>query len=183
VLAAGIIQSGALVGELPPGTPPLPHHFPWRNRIISGLAQAVVVVEASEKSGSLITAACALEQGREVMAVPGPARSSRYRGAHDLLRDGAKLVESADDILQELHAGGATARVSPEGCPDDLDLGVPAEVIDFSADEVAEWTGSPVSAVLPRLLELELAGRIQKIEGGRFVRAARRRANVVDSAT
>ena len=82
--------------------PPLPHHFPLRNRIISGLAAATVVVEASEKSGSLITAAAALDQGREVMAVPGPVAPGRHRGAHALLRDGATLVERADDVMAAL---------------------------------------------------------------------------------
>ena len=85
-----------------PGTPPLPQFFPLRNRIISGLSRAVVVIEAGEKSGSLITARCALEQGRDVLAVPGNVLSGRNRGAHALLRDGAKIVESADDILEEL---------------------------------------------------------------------------------
>ena len=91
-----------MVSELVPGTPPLPMFFPRRNRIISGLSRAVVVIEASEKSGSLITARCALEQGRDVLAVPGNVLSGRNRGAHGLLRDGAKIVESADDILEEL---------------------------------------------------------------------------------
>ena len=91
-----------MVSELGPGAPPLPEHFPLRNRIISGISLAVVVVEASEKSGSLITARYALEQGRDVMAVPGSVLSGRNRGSHGLLKDGAKVVESADDILQEL---------------------------------------------------------------------------------
>ena len=91
-----------MVSELGPGAPPLPEHFPLRNRIISGISLAVVVVEASEKSGSLITARCALEQGRDVMAVPGSVLSGRNRGSHALLKDGAKVVETADDILEEL---------------------------------------------------------------------------------
>ena len=101
-LAARICESGALVSELGPGAPPLPEHFPLRNRIISGISLAVVVVEAYDKSGSLITARCALEQGRDVMAVPGSVLSGRNRGSHALLKDGAKVVESADDILEEL---------------------------------------------------------------------------------
>src|SRR4029077_15124687 len=104
-----------------PGTRPDPMFFPLRNRIISGLSRAVVVIEAGEKSGSLITARCALEQGRDVLAVPGNVLSGRNRGAHGLLRDGAKIVESADDILEELgmaHPAASDADVSkPQGDP------------------------------------------------------------------
>jgi DNA processing protein len=101
-LAERIAAQGAVVSELAPGAPPLPEHFPLRNRIISGLSLGVVVVEASEKSGSLITARCALEQGRDVLAVPGSILTGRNRGSHALLKDGAKVVETADDILDEL---------------------------------------------------------------------------------
>ncbi len=100
-LAGNIEHSGAVISEFPPGVPPLPHHFPLRNRIVSGLSGAVVVVEAPEKSGALITASTALEQGRDVLVVPGPAVGGRNRGGHLLIRDGAKVVESADDILQD----------------------------------------------------------------------------------
>jgi DNA processing protein len=95
-------REGALLSELPPGTPPRRGHFPRRNRLISGLSLAVVVIEASTRSGSLQTARFALEQGREVLAVPGTILGDRFRGSHALLRDGAKLVESASDILEEL---------------------------------------------------------------------------------
>jgi DNA processing protein len=98
-LASEISKKGLVISELGPGAAPLPEHFPLRNRIISGISLAVVVVEASEKSGSLITARCALEQGRDVMAVPGNVLSGRNRGSHSLLKDGAKVVESAVDIL------------------------------------------------------------------------------------
>src|SRR4029078_10147160 len=108
-LADEIARHGLVGSEHPPPTPPLPFHFPLRNRLISGLSRAVVVIEASEKSGSLITARCALEQGRDVLAVPGNVLSGRNRGAHGLLRDGAKIVESADDILEELGMATATA--------------------------------------------------------------------------
>ena len=102
-LAVEIAAAGGVVlSEFSPDTPPLPIFFPMRNRLISGLSRAVVVIEANEKSGSLITAACALEQGREVMAVPGNVLSGRNRGAHALIRDGAKIVECADDIVEEL---------------------------------------------------------------------------------
>lgn len=171
-LAAALRLSGALIGELPPRTPPLPHHFPWRNRLISGLSCAVVVVEASEKSGSLITATCALEQGRDVMAVPGPVGAGRYRGAHALLRDGAKLVESADDILQELGEGSGQSEAGGGAAPDDLGLAIGPEVVDFTVDNVSDWTGMPAEVLLPRLLDLELQGRIQRTRGGRFVRSS-----------
>src|SRR6185437_10065427 len=101
-LAQDIAKQGLVVSELGPGAAPLPENFPLRNRIISGISLAVVVVEASEKSGSLITARCAMEQGRDVMAVPGSVLTGRNRGSHSLLKDGAKVVESADDILEEL---------------------------------------------------------------------------------
>ncbi len=103
-LAERICERGALVSEFKPGTPPLKGHFPQRNRIISGLSLAVVIVEAAEGSGSLITADFAMEQGRAVLAVPGNVLGGRNYGAHALLRDGAKLVECADDILEELPA-------------------------------------------------------------------------------
>src|SRR5262249_12251820 len=105
-LAAQIDERGAVISELVPGTPPNPLFFPLRNRIISGLSRAIVVVEANEKSGSLIPARCALDQGRDVLAVPGNVLTGRNRGAHALLRDGAKIVESADDILEELGVCG-----------------------------------------------------------------------------
>jgi DNA processing protein len=108
-LADDIAREGVVLSEYPPGTPPRPFHFPQRNRIISGLSRAVVVVEAGDRSGSLITAACALEQGREVMAVPGNVLSGRNRGAHALLRDGARIVECAEDILEELGVAAVPA--------------------------------------------------------------------------
>jgi DNA processing protein len=117
-LAGSLCRDGALVSELGPGAPPLPEHFPLRNRLISGISLAVVVVEANEKSGSLITARCALEQGRDVMAVPGSILGGRNRGSHALLKDGAKVVETADDILEELGwpaFDGAFARAGEAG--------------------------------------------------------------------
>jgi len=101
-LAQKIAQHGWLLSELPPGTPPLPHHFPMRNRLIAGLSHGVLVVEAALKSGSLITADMALSQGKEVFAVPGSIHSVLSRGCHALLRQGAKLVETAGDVLEEL---------------------------------------------------------------------------------
>jgi DNA processing protein len=165
-LAHNIQHAGAIVSEFPPGVPPLPHHFPMRNRIISGLALAVVVVEAPEKSGALITASAAAEHGRDVMVLPGPVTGGRNRGGHLLIRDGAKVVESADDILQELGALNAARR----GSASEVELGQLPETADFTIDDVAERTGELPNVVLARLLDLELAGRIQRIGGGRFVR-------------
>ena len=136
-LAQEIARTGLVVSEFPPGAPPLPHHFPMRNRLISGLSLGVVVIEASEKSGSLITASCALEQGREVMVVPGNVLSGRNKGGHALLRDGAKIVETADDIVRELGwpmAADRSARSAISGCrrsgfwrsPDTRDVPGPA---------------------------------------------------------
>ena len=161
-LARDIEQSGAVVSEFPSGVPPLPHHFPLRNRIIAGLSTAVVVVEAPEKSGSLITAAAALEQGRDVMVVPGAATGGRNRGGHLLIRDGAKVVESADDILQDIGFAGASRVLSG--------VGQLPETGDFSIDDVAEQSGEPAGVVLARLMELELRGQIQRIGGGRYTR-------------
>lgn len=171
-LADALAAQGAIVSEHVPGTPPLPFHFPLRNRIISGLAAAVVVVEASDQSGSLITAMAAAEQGREVMAVPGPVGPGRHRGGHALLRDGARLVEGADDVLVEL--GWRPAAAVRRGLGPGLDAGVARELgldptaEDFSSDEVGLATGWPISRVNTRLAALEVAGAIQRIGGGRF---------------
>jgi DNA processing protein len=171
-LAAAVAGQGALVTEHLLGTSPLPYHFPLRNRIISGLSSAVVVVEASEKSGSLITAMAAAEQGREVMAVPGPVGPGRHRGGHALLRDGATLVEGADDVLVELGwkaAGPASAGIRQTLTPEIArELGLDPMADDFSADEVAVATGWTVARVNARLAALEVEGCIQRIGGGRF---------------
>jgi DNA processing protein len=172
-LAASICRNGALVSELGPGAPPLPEHFPLRNRIISGISLAVVVVEASDKSGSLITARYALEQGRDVMAVPGSVLSGRNRGSHSLLKDGAAVVESADDILQELgwqpaapegHRGPGAPETDPL-----LSRMEPGEL--YRLDDLIALTGVGGPRLLPRLMELELQGRVVAGAGGFFARA------------
>ena len=170
-LAREIEAAGAIVSELVPGTPPHKVFFPRRNRIISGLSRAVVVIEAGEKSGSLITARCALEQGREVLAVPGNVLTGRNRGAHALLRDGAKIVESADDILEELgpsaEKGAVPLFAAP--CSDPVLAALPpGEACDL--DAIAERSGLTPARLLPRLLELELQGFVGRAGGGRFVR-------------
>jgi DNA processing protein len=168
-LAESIAASGLLVSELVPGTPPLPQFFPLRNRIISGLSRAVVVIEAGERSGSLITARMALEQGRDVLAVPGNVLSGRNRGAHGLLRDGAKIVESADDILEELGMGAAAPGSAPASDDPVLACLTPGEPSDL--DAISERTGLGVTRLLARLFELELEGAVTRIGGGRFVRS------------
>src|SRR5688572_19809886 len=155
-----IAAHGLLLTEFAPGSPPDLFHFPQRNRIISGLSKAVVVVEAREKSGSLITARLAGDQGRDVMVVPGPIRSGQNRGGHALLRDGAKLVEAAVDILQELglECGGVPVHGSREN-------------VEFTVDDVARQLQVTPGEALARLLEWELTGEIQRIGSGRFVRS------------
>lgn len=176
-LAAKIPRDGLLISELGPGAAPLPEHFPLRNRIISGISLAVVVVEANEKSGSLITARCALEQGRDVMAVPGSVLSGRNRGSHSLLKDGAKMVESADDILEELgwasmpiERGGTRsghAREEQDPLLARMDCGE-----SYGLDALVAATGQAPARLLTRLMELELQGRVAKA-GGRFTRLLR----------
>jgi DNA processing protein len=176
-LAKEIASDGLIVSEFPPGTPPLPHHFPMRNRLISGLSLGVVVIEASEKSGSLITASCALEQGRDVMAVPGNVLSGRNKGGHSLLRDGAKIVETADDIVRELNwsgRGSAAQQRQISSCNvvasgDPLICGMtPGEPYDV--DELTALSGLEPTRLLSRLLDLELRGVVRRAGGGRFVR-------------
>jgi DNA processing protein len=170
-LAGQMRRRGAVISELVPGTPPLAHFFPLRNRIISGLSRAVVVIEAGEKSGSLITARLALDQGRDVLAVPGNVLNGRNRGGHALLRDGAKVVESADDILEELHVPAAGTSIAEQtgAAEDPLLACLPAgECCDL--DAIVERSGVAVERALPRLLDLELRGLVKRAGGGRFVR-------------
>jgi DNA processing protein len=169
-LAERIAETGLILAELAPGAPPLPEHFPLRNRIISGISLATVVVEASDKSGSLITARCALDQGREVMAVPGSVLSGRNRGSHALLKDGAKVVESADDILAELgwtpvsDGGVASNTLNADPLLAVMDPGTP-----YLLEELAARAGLSAQTVLARLTTLELEGRIAATTG-RFLR-------------
>ncbi len=181
-LARDIGQHGLLVSEFAPGTPPRPEHFPRRNRILSGLSLGVLVVEAARESGSLITARLAGEQGREVFAVPGSIHNVMARGCHRLIRQGAKLVEQVDDILEEIgDQVGAWLRTpgAPSPSPSDPPVsGLHQAVLDAlgdqprAVDELVERVGISVEALNTALLELELEGRVGGASGGRVMRLA-----------
>jgi DNA processing protein len=170
-------RGGAIVSELRPGCPPRRGHFPRRNRLISGMSLAVVVVEASARSGSLQTARFALEQGREVLAVPGNVLNERFRGSHALLRDGAKLVECASDILDELRLCDADAppAEAPEPSDEDEDdddplLASMAPGAAYDVQELVAMTGLAANEALRRVLWLEVRGRVLRIPGPRYLR-------------
>jgi DNA processing protein len=170
-----ISESGAVVSELPVGTRPMAFNFPARNRLISGLSLGVVVVEATEKSGSLITAASALEQGREVFAVPGEAGASRSRGAHKLIRQGAKLVETVDDIVEEIapqlaRRGGDTQErpvrlLPPNAGENTKKIFALLQENPLQVDQVIERSGLSAAQVLEVLLDLELHGFVRQSPG------------------
>lgn len=174
-LAREIVASGAVVTEFPLGTAPLPYHFPQRNRIVSGLALATVVVEAAEQSGSLITAQCALDQGREVFAVPGPLGSALQQGPHRLIREGATLVRSAEDVLREvapaLVSAVRTAAVAGLSGEERRVLAV-VTADGSSVDDVIRQAGVEASPALELLLALELRGLVRQEPGKRFRRLA-----------
>ncbi len=170
-LAARIAEHGRILSEFPPGTAPRPWHFPLRNRIISGLARAIVVVEASEKSGSLITARLAMEQGRDVLAVPGSAASGRYRGSHALIKDGARLVETMDDVLDEIEGvSRIRAGATDKTCVISELEGMMAVGEPYSVDELAAVSRLPSPDLLAQLGRLEVEGRMSRTAGGSFVR-------------
>ncbi len=169
-LAHELANHGALVSEFPLGTPPLPGNFPRRNRLISGLSRGVLVVEAALLSGSLITARFALEQNRDVFAIPGSIHSPLAKGSHRLIKDGAKLVECAEDILDELglaHDPSGEPVLAHEDSNKTLEAMGEAPV---SIDEIAERTGDDAGGIAARLSLLEIEGRIATVAGGLFQR-------------
>lgn len=180
-LGERILAEGVMISEFPPGTPPRAENFPQRNRIVSGLALGVLVVEAAYRSGSLITARLGSEQGREVFAIPGSIHNPLARGCHRLIRDGAKLVESANDVLEELGPlAGVASSQEPNTAPTDhteeeLD---PEYVVLLGhlgfdptpVDVIVARTGMSSDVVSSMLLILELQGKVEATPGGRYAR-------------
>jgi DNA processing protein len=170
-LAHRIAEQGLLLSELPLGTGPASHNFPRRNRLISGLALGVLVVEAALQSGSLTTARYAAEQGRDVFAIPGSIHSPLARGCHALIKQGAKLVESAADVLEELRIPTTAApRVARETRDDPVLEALGYDPTDI--ETLAARCGLTVESVSARLLELELDGSVATLPGGRYQRLA-----------
>jgi DNA processing protein len=171
-LALAIAEHGAIISEFPLGTPAAAANFPRRNRIISGLATGVLVVEAAPESGSLITARLAAEQGREVFAIPGSIHSPVARGCHKLIKQGAKLVETAADVLEELDGAGAALPTPAEPPAGDDAHPVLAAIghAPCPLDDLVERTGLAADILLGELLALELAGRVATLPGNRYQR-------------
>jgi DNA processing protein len=175
-LAQRIAAQGALVSEYAPGTPPLAENFPQRNRIIAALSRGTLVVEAALRSGSLITARLALEAGRDVYAIPGSIHAAQSRGCHLLIKQGAKLVESPEDVLEELQGAGGAAQASlldgaseaPAATEDALLQALGHDPVTL--DALMARTGWPAAELSVRLLDLELEGRVARLPGGLYQR-------------
>jgi DNA processing protein len=176
-LMATMAEQGAIISEMPLGTPPLAQNFPFRNRIIAGICQGVVIVEAAERSGSLITARMALEQNREVFAVPGNITAPTSFGPHYLIKEGAKLVQTTADIISELpNLTPALTQAPVPSLPeldfpqqhlyDLLSLATPCHI-----DDLSQQMGKPAAELLSLLLQLEIKDLIQQLPGKYFVKA------------
>ena len=186
-LTRAIAEQGLVASEYPLGTPPLPDNFPRRNRLIAGVSRATLVVEAAVESGSLITARLAVEGGREVFAIPGSIHSPQSRGCHRLIQEGARLVESPEDVLRELRPQPgespravlsppapslfATDEPAAEGPDDGLRAALGHDPVTF--DVLAARTGLPCELLAARLLELELGGLVERLPGGLLQRRGR----------
>jgi DNA processing protein len=174
-LARTISERGGLLSEYVPGTPPLPSNFPRRNRLLSGLARGVLVVEGALSSGSLLTARLAAEQGREVFAIPGSIHSPLSKGPHRLIREGAKLVETAQDVLDELNLPGvgraaqAPEATEPASGPHRKLLAAMGRD-PVAIDQLASRSDLPAEAIAAGLVELALEGRVAALPGGRWQR-------------
>jgi DNA processing protein len=188
-LAGRIAASGVLVSEFPTGTAPHAHNFPRRNRLMSGLSRGVLVIEAAARSGSLITARLAGEQGREVMALPGSIHNPLARGCHRLIKDGAALIESVDDVLAALGFSGLASCAKPavgmsnvaemENGVLDSDAEMLLNALGFEPadlDRLVERTGLAAQSVISKLQLLELEGRVESLAGGRYSRTSPRQA-------
>jgi DNA processing protein len=180
-LATRIAASGTICSEFPLGSPPRREHFPQRNRLISGLSLGTLVVEAAKRSGSLISARLAAEQGREIFAIPGSIHNPMSRGCHELIRQGAKLVESAADIVSELgplalhlmQTPDEPATSNPAASEPDTDYEMLLGIMGFdpaTVDELAGQSGLTIDHVSSMLLILELEGKIEAQVGGRYSR-------------
>ena len=183
-LARRIARQGLIVSEYPLGTPPLPANFPKRNRLIAGLSQGTLVIEAALQSGSLITARLTSEQGKDVFAVPGSIHNPQSRGCHALIRQGAKLVETAQDVLEELRWPATVIAIESEAASADTTsargtLDTEDEVLralgsdPVGLDALLARTGLDTPRLQARLLELELDGHVARLPGGLWQRMAR----------
>ncbi|MGE5171643.1 MAG: DNA-processing protein DprA [Rudaea sp.] len=177
-LAARIARDGGIVSEFVPGTPPRKENFPRRNRLISGLSRGVLVVEATLSSGSLITARLAGEQGREVFAIPGSIHSPFAKGCHKLIREGAKLVETAQDVLAELHLASAAPPAAQGRTGEDASTAPLLTAMGYDpvgVDVLVARTGLAAESIMRDLVTLELAGDIAALPGGLWQRRPRGR--------